>query len=513
MWKNNEDKKIDRGTSNFFKIYTKDNNTYILKEFNSNTKMKNVKQEISIINYLKDKGISVPKYLRNNNGYYYCIINGKIIIVQEFVEGNILKDNTGNYKETIASATMLGKIVKALKEYEGFDDEEFIQEELSKEALSHSISLMEQFYKDYTPIGKYDDTIKKDIQEKIKIGKDLLENFDFTVIDKLSIYGTHGDYNVQQLIYSNNDNNITVIDFETAKKMPIVWEIMRSYSYMDSTAKDGNIDVEKLIAYFKEFCKYASLNEYDLKFAPYVYLIQIIGSMFGYKEYIKDNSQTELLNFGFFRTKLCKFLYKNANIISKELVKNINLNREESSMISYIQNEKKINFRVGGIITKEEGKKILLHQLTGFNFWLLPGGRVEMLESTDTTIIREIKEGLGIDVETKRLVAITESFFDIKDITYHELAFNYILNVPEDSKIMQEQEEFSGIEGEKYRYKWFDREKLNEIIIKPNYLTPVLQEFPEEIVHIIKDERKREEITESIEIGNEKKLDNEFEGR
>ena len=164
-------------------------------------------------------------------------------------------------------------------------------------------------------------------------------------------------------------------------------------------------------------------------------------------------------------------------------------------MISYLQNQKKFNFRVGGIITKDSGKKILLHQLEGFEFWLLPGGRVEMLEGTEDAIIREIKEELGIDVKVERLAAITESFFDIKNITYHELAFDYILDAPKDTKIMQERDEFSGIEGKKYRYKWFDREKLNEVTIKPIYLTPVLQELPEEVVHIIKDERIKEEIT------------------
>lgn len=49
---------------------------------------------------------------------------------------------------------------------------------------------------------------------------------------------THGDYSIQQLIY-NEGKLATVIDFETAKKMPIVWEIVRSYSYVDKNAEDG----------------------------------------------------------------------------------------------------------------------------------------------------------------------------------------------------------------------------------------------------------------------------------
>ncbi len=159
-------------------------------------------------------------------------------------------------------------------------------------------------------------------------------------------------------------------------------------------------------------------------------------------------------------------------------------------MISYVENEKKFNFRVGGIITNEDVKKVLLHRLENFNFWLLPGGRVEILEGTEEAIIREIKEELGIDVKIEKLIAITESFFEMKDITCHEVAFNYKLKLPKNSEILKINGEFAGIEGKKYRYKWFDGEELNQLSIRPSYLLPVLQNIPKELVHIIKDERK-----------------------
>ena len=57
--------------------------------------------------------------------------------------------------------------------------------------------------------------------------------------------------------------------------------------------------------------KYIELNEYDLKYAPYIYLIQLVSSTYGYKEYNDDYSQIELLEFAFFRTKLCRILYEN----------------------------------------------------------------------------------------------------------------------------------------------------------------------------------------------------------
>lgn len=161
-------------------------------------------------------------------------------------------------------------------------------------------------------------------------------------------------------------------------------------------------------------------------------------------------------------------------------------------MISYEQKEKKFNFRVGGILESSDGKKVLIHRLSNFDFWLLPGGRVEMMEDTENAIIREMQEELGVKIQIDRLVSITESFFDMKDKTYHELGFNYLLKLPENSRLLQMQGEFAGVEGEKYRYKWLDKELLNEIDFKPNYMVPVLQDIPQGVIHIIKDERVRD---------------------
>ncbi len=52
---------------------------------------------------------------------------------------------------------------------------------------------------------------------------------------------------------------------------------------------------------------------------PIIYMLQLAGSGFGYKEYLKDNSKQELLTFAYFRTNLCRYLYTNKEIISNAL--------------------------------------------------------------------------------------------------------------------------------------------------------------------------------------------------
>ena len=113
------------------------------------------------------------------------------------------------------------------------------------------------------------------------------------------------------------------------------------------------------------------------------------------------------------------------------------------------------------------------------------------ISAVENAILREIQEELGVKSEIDRLISITESFFDMKDKTYHELGFNYLLRFPENSQLLKMQGEFAGVEGEKYRYKWVDKELLSQITFKPNYMVSILQNMPQEIVHIIKDERTR----------------------
>ena len=103
--------------------------------------------------------------------------------------------------------------------------------------------------------------------------------------------------------------------------MPIVWEIIRSYSYVDKECKDGVFNLNTFIDYVKEVMKYIKLTEYDLKYMPYIYIFQLVSSTFGYKQYNNDYSKTGLLDFALFRTNLCNYLYDNLEVISNELLK------------------------------------------------------------------------------------------------------------------------------------------------------------------------------------------------
>lgn len=300
---------INRGTANIFEIKTK-NEKYILKEFNEKRTVDSVEKEIDIINFLRERDIRVPKYIRTRKNKFYIENDRRIIILQKFIEGYTMNNNMGNYNRTIESATILGKIVKELKEYPDLSEENIIEKQFSRKSIQNGIIKMQNLKKELKQDNIYKSKIEQDLDYKIKISEEIKKKFDFDIIRKMTIINSHGDYSVQQLIY-NDKGETTVIDFETAKKLPIVWEVIRSYSYIDKDAKNGELNINTLNEYFKEFTKYVPLNKYDSKYAPHIYLIQLVSSVFGYKNYNDDYTQKELLDFAFFRTNLCRYLYEN----------------------------------------------------------------------------------------------------------------------------------------------------------------------------------------------------------
>ena len=240
--------RINRGTSNIFKIES-NQGKYILKEFITKRKKDTIIKEIEIINFLHKRNINVPKYAKTVNNNFYTENEGRIIIVQEFIEGYTVEDNTGDYEKVIECANILGRLAKELMDYTELSDENIIEEYFSKNRIHAGIEKMNQLKNDIKEDNKYKEQIEKDIDYRIKISKEIENNFDFDIVKKLTMLNSHGDFCIQQLIY-NNQKEPTIIDFEKAKKLPIVWEVMRSYSYVDKELKEGNINIDTLVDYF-----------------------------------------------------------------------------------------------------------------------------------------------------------------------------------------------------------------------------------------------------------------------
>ena len=171
-------------------------------EFSEGRTDESVIKETNIINFLKEKGIDVPVYIKSKQNSFYIKFENRIIILQECIDGYTMENNTGDYQKTIESAKILGKMTQALKDYEGLEEDGIIEKWFSKESLENGIIKMEDLINKLNLDNPYREKFEKDLQDKINMSKDLLNNFDFEMIRKMTIMNSHGDYSVQQLIYN-----------------------------------------------------------------------------------------------------------------------------------------------------------------------------------------------------------------------------------------------------------------------------------------------------------------------
>lgn len=152
-------------------------------------------------------------------------------------------------------------------------------------------------------------------------------------------------------------------------------------------------------------------------------------------------------------------------------------------MITFDRGKNKFIYRIAGII--QNGGRVLLHRSEQEQIWALPGGRAEMFEPSDKTIVREMMEEIGVAVNVKRLVYMVENFFVYEGINCHEIGMYYLIEAEKKSKIYANAE-FDGDEGgTRLIFKWFDIEKLQEIQLYPSFLRTGLKNLPETAAHII----------------------------
>lgn len=311
--------KIKRGSANIYKLIDKDDNAYILKEFQSKYSQDDINKEINIINYLRNKKVKVPEYISMSNGSYSFVNQNKTITLQRYIDGFVLGKNKGCFEQTLESAEYLGKIVHELESYKYKD--KCNVDGWFKTDFDSSIKMYQDLILKVEK-NEFHDEIIVDLNEKIEM-LEKLKQIDFSDLDKMSIKYTHGDYSLMQFIYLDGKIN-AIIDFVSATYMPIAWEIIRSYSYIYYKNKNGKFDLDGFIPYVKKYLEYSDLNKYDLKYMCYIYLIQLLKSTFGYKQYL-DNGNIDLLKFGMYRTNVCRFLINNASTISERLLEEIEI--------------------------------------------------------------------------------------------------------------------------------------------------------------------------------------------
>lgn len=132
-----------------------------------------------------------------------------------------------------------------------------------------------------------------------------------------------------------------------------------------------------------------------------------------------------------------------------------------------IKNEDAIfNYCARAII--EQDGKVLIIRVNDADYYHLPGGHVEIGETSEAALIREIKEEVGFDVTITKLVVVHEQFYSKKGTANHSVIFYYLAQ-PKDKIITQncvrmEQGRTKIIQNE---LRWVTRDELKTVEMRP----------------------------------------------
>lgn len=270
--------------------------------------MRGVENEKAITDFLYANGISVPILLKTKDNKDVLKFDDFQITIQTFIEGKGLRISSATGEFLASQAELLGKINLVLKDYKKLPvrfDKKFVNKKIA-------VSKCKKYKAEFETVkANCTESVEKNWLSQIKH----LERISSFKIDtrKLTYANSHGDFNIRQIVASGE--NLTVVDWSSACKLPICLEVMTSYVFATAKSKNGYIDANEFKEYIATYSKYFKLNDYDLKMMPYVFYFWHAMCNYQPDEEIAKNykSLAALIN------NLLDWLYDNVDGLSKSL--------------------------------------------------------------------------------------------------------------------------------------------------------------------------------------------------
>ncbi|MGN1346583.1 MAG: phosphotransferase, partial [Eubacteriales bacterium] len=235
--------KLPLGSANCYKVSASEG-TLFLKEFQSDFPEEALCREAELVNFLKQRHFPTAAILPLRDGSLYFRHSGRLVYVQEFLEGRTYTNDLPK-PLLMQAAELLGRLHSLLL---GF--------ELPREMDSGWLTS----YSAEKTAAQYDNllTILEDFRSDPnyeRIREDLLWKRTFAAqnaalrssYEGITYRASHGDYTAMQFLCGEEEIK-AVVDFSRAAVLPAVWEIMRSYVQSCGACKNGTaFDTE-------EFC-------------------------------------------------------------------------------------------------------------------------------------------------------------------------------------------------------------------------------------------------------------------
>lgn len=152
--------------------------------------------------------------------------------------------------------------------------------------------------------------------------------------------------------------------------------------------------------------------------------------------------------------------------------------------------EGRFNFRACAVVIKD-GRLLCMRDEVAPYYYLL-GGRVEIFETAEQAVLREILEECGTYATIIRPLWLAQSFFveALKRQKYHEICIYYLINgvdFPSDNFYRKEgKHDFS--------FEWVPFDCLKEKYLKPEFIKREIFSLPDNLKFIYENEINKVEV-------------------
>ena len=320
--------KIDKGfMSNAYKASTGSTSYFFKEPFHMPSDVLG-EGEAELLDFLKSRSLPVANLIKTTDGTHYAENGGRLLSLQEFVEGEVYKSKTVPDTLLLPSFEVLGKIDGSLVDYklpvrqkwtarycEDYSEEEIVQELKDFLIEAETLNLCDEELR----------RVRRGLKFAIRI-QPLMKEW-ATAFHWVTHSSTHGDYHVGNLIYDDRDV-VAVIDWTNSSTIPVIYNIMYLYiMFGKERRKIKSIDTSELFACMQEYAKHAPLSYYDYKFAPYVFA-HILGRetipVRAHRYFFHTRNGNSVVAQKRLRSmlrsnKMCRFLIEDADTISKQL--------------------------------------------------------------------------------------------------------------------------------------------------------------------------------------------------
>ena len=149
--------------------------------------------------------------------------------------------------------------------------------------------------------------------------------------------------------------------------------------------------------------------------------------------------------------------------------------------LSFVSGKEKFNYRVCAVIISE-GKLLAMHDERS-PYYYLPGGRVQMGETAEAAVVREVQEELAVTPEIIRPLWLNQAFFteDVDGLHYHELCLYFLMDFA-GTDLLARGQSFRRDEGvHSHQFTWLSFESLADAYFYPIFLKREIFHLPEQL--------------------------------